>query len=258
MQIGAGGAKHGAPVSQVRRALPYPASAVLPSRWDLGASHAAASPLQGRLPGLWDMPQFGSASVCSLVDDRPLLRGCLVARPGHLILSLDYSAIELRLLAWLSGDERLLRIVGRAGADSTGAFRGVLGELGMPALGRTMAKQAAKTIVYGVVYGMGARSLGKRLGLSDTAAKHVLSTFLGVFKGVGALRKSAWRGALACGGAVTTAGGRRRMVADTGRYAMRGSSGQGRRRALSTLVQGTAADVLQRALLGLWSRIASA
>jgi len=245
--------------------LPYPLDAVYPDRPRGGILHAGPggeSMLAPRLPGVLDLPQFGCTRPWAVIQDASLLRGCIRARAGCSILSCDYSAIELRLLAWLSGDTKLRDILRTAGRDSAVAFEGVMRALGLPHLGRD--KRTAKLLVYGVVYGMGARTLGKQLGLSIAASRLVLATFLRVFPGVKELCVSAWKGALACGGTVSTLGGRRRMVVDrtehggSYRYAggrgenegvhrgrkRGGSSLRGRRQALSTLVQGSAADVL--------------
>jgi len=106
----------------------------------------------------------------------------VVASADRLILAADYSQLELRILAHLSGDSRLLSAL-NGGAD---VFRSVAASLHSTSTDAVTddQRQAAKQICYGIVYGIGAKSLGEQLGVVEEEALAFVSEFKSTYSGV--------------------------------------------------------------------------
>jgi DNA polymerase-1 len=173
------------------------------------------------------------------------IRHGFVARPGHLLLSADYSQIELRLLAHLSGDQALLEVY-RNGLDihaqTASRVHGV-----PPEEVSADQRRFAKVINFGVVYGMGAHALSGQLGISHAQAKTFIEGYFAAYP-----RVKPWMDEMLDEarktGFVQTVLGRKRWVRglnDKNR-AFRESS---ERMAVNTPVQGSAADLVKLAML---------
>ena len=110
------------------------------------------------------------------------VREAFVAPAGSLIVSADYSQIELRIMAHISGDEALLRAF-TAGED---VHRATAAEVFGVELAQVSADQrrSAKVINFGLIYGMGAYGLAKSLGIDNTAAKNYIQRYFERFAGV--------------------------------------------------------------------------
>jgi DNA polymerase-1 len=173
------------------------------------------------------------------------IREAFVAPPGHRILSADYSQIELRIMAHLSGDENLLAAF-RSGED---VHRRTAAEVfGIP--GSEVAaeqRRYAKTINFGLIYGMSAFGLASQLGIERSAAQQYMDRYFMRYPGVKAYmdqtRKSAREK-----GYVETVFGRRLYMID-----IRASNNQRRqgaeRAAINAPMQGTAADLIKLAMI---------
>ncbi len=110
------------------------------------------------------------------------IREAFVARPGCVIASADYSQIELRIMAHISGDENLLR----AFHEGMDVHRATAGEVfGVPP-GEVSSEQRryAKVINFGLIYGMSAFGLARNLGIDNTAAKNYIERYFARYPGV--------------------------------------------------------------------------
>jgi len=175
------------------------------------------------------------------------IRAAFVAPPGHVILSADYSQIELRILAHLSNDPELIDAFS-TGADvhaRTAAL--VFGK----AQGDVTAdeRRAAKTINFGVIYGMGDSALGKQLGVPREQAARFIAAYFERYAGVARFMEKTVEAARQ-GEAVRTLLGRRRFLPNL-HSANRGLRFEAERVARNTPIQGTAADVLKLAMVKL-------
>ena len=173
------------------------------------------------------------------------IRQAFVPEPGWVMLAADYSQIELRIMAHLSGDEGLLR------AFATGAdvHRATAAEVFGVALNEVSADQrrSAKAINFGLIYGMSAFGLAQQLGIERGAAKSYVDRYFARYPGVKAYMEDTRRQA-AERGYVETVFGRRLYLSD-----IRARNAQLRqaaeRAAINAPMQGTAADIIKRAML---------
>ena len=173
------------------------------------------------------------------------IRQAFVPEPGRVMLAADYSQIELRIMAHLSGDEGLLRAFA-AGAD---VHRATAAEVFGAALEEVTADQrrSAKAINFGLIYGMSAFGLAQQLGIERGAAKAYVDRYFARYPGVKAYMDDT-RHHAAERGYVETVFGRRLYLPD-----IRARNAQLRqaaeRAAINAPMQGTAADIIKRAML---------
>ncbi|MGN0975864.1 MAG: DNA polymerase, partial [Gemmiger sp.] len=179
------------------------------------------------------------------------LRGYFTAAPGKLLVDADYSQIELRILAHITGDEAMQHAF-LSGADihrSTAAkIYGIPEEDVTPAL-----RTGAKAINFGIMYGKGAFSLSKDLGISVKEADRFLKTYLDTFPKVDGYMQRCISDAKEKG-YVETLFGRRRPLPElaSSNFQIRAS---GERMARNTPIQGTAADIIKLAMVHVWKRL---
>ncbi|NXR09337.1 DPOLQ polymerase, partial [Semnornis frantzii] len=102
--------------------------------------------------------------------------------PGGLILAADYSQLELRILAHLSCDCRLIQAL-NAGTD---VFKSIAAEWKMidPEAVGDGTRQQAKQICYGIIYGIGAKSLGEQMGIDENEAASYIESFKSRYTGL--------------------------------------------------------------------------
>ena len=179
------------------------------------------------------------------------LRGFFVAKPGCILLDADYSQIELRILAHISGDAAMQEIF-RTGGDihrSTAArIYGMPPEMITPRL-----RSSAKAVNFGIVYGIGAYSLSRDIGVTVKEAEAFIQSYLDSFPGV----RQYMDDTIAFGkehGYVATLFGRRRALPEltSSNFNVRAL---GERMAMNTPIQGTAADVIKLAMVRVWQRL---
>jgi DNA polymerase-1 len=175
------------------------------------------------------------------------IRRAFVAPPGHLIVSADYSQIELRVLAHLSQDPVLVDTF-RKGQDVH--VRTAMEIFGVAADGVTEEmRRRSKTVNFGVIYGMGESALAKRLGISRAEAARFIDAYFVRYRGVHAFMEKTMADARRSE-VVHTLFGRRRNVADL-RNTDRVRRSYAERIAQNTPIQGTAADLLKMAMVRL-------
>jgi DNA polymerase-1 len=173
------------------------------------------------------------------------IRQAFVAPEGSLILASDYSQIELRIMAHLSGDEGLLN----AFRDEVDVHQSTAGEVfGIPydQVGSD-ERRAAKAINFGLMYGMSAYGLGRQLKIGRAEAQEYMDTYFSRYPGVQSFMESI-RQQARDQGYVETLFGRRLYLNE-----INASNGQRRqaaeRAAINAPMQGTAADIIKRAMI---------
>ncbi len=179
------------------------------------------------------------------------IRQAFVAPPGCRLLAADYSQIELRIMAHLSGDEGLLRAFA-AGEDIHRATAAeVFGVVPEAVSGEQ--RRSAKAINFGLIYGMSAFGLARQLGIGRGEAQDYVDRYFARYPGVKAYM-DATRAAARERGYVETVFGRRLYLPD-----IRAGNLQRRqyaeRTAINAPMQGTAADIIKRAMVRLDARI---
>jgi DNA polymerase I len=173
------------------------------------------------------------------------IRQAFIAAPGHSLLAADYSQIELRIMAHLSGDEGLLR----AFAEDRDIHQATAAEVfGVP-LEQVSSTQrrSAKAINFGLIYGMSAFGLARQLGVARAAAQSFVDLYFARYPGVRrymeATREQARRD-----GYVETVFGRRLFLPDI-RSRNRAIQQYAERSAINAPMQGSAADIIKRAMI---------
>ncbi|HET9823618.1 MAG TPA: DNA polymerase I [Burkholderiaceae bacterium] len=214
---------------------------VNPATGRVHTSYAQAVAVTGRLSS--NEPNLQNIPVRTPEGRR--IREAFVAPPGHVIASADYSQIELRIMAHISGDEGLTR----AFAEGLDVHRATASEVfGVPLEGVSAEQRRyAKTINFGLIYGMGAFGLAQSLGIEQKAAKDYIERYFARFAGVKRYMDDT-RARAAEQGYVETFFGRRIVLPE-----IRGGSGPRRaaaeRQAINAPMQGTAADLIKLAMI---------
>jgi DNA polymerase I len=174
------------------------------------------------------------------------IRGCFVAAPGHVLLSADYSQVELRILAHIAGEPVLEEIFVRGEDVHTATASQVFGR--SPEELTPMDRSKAKMINYGIVYGLSDFGLADRLNIAREEAKAFIDAYLERFARVAEFMRATIEQATEQGH-VTTLFGRRRQVPELKARNWQVRS-LGERLAVNTVIQGTAADVMKLAMIG--------
>jgi len=179
------------------------------------------------------------------------IREAFVPEDGYLILSADYSQIELRLLAHFSGDESL-RDAFRAGSDihnrTASEIFGVSEDLVSPEM-----RRLSKSINFGIIYGISSFGLAKQLGTSISIAKTYMDEYFKRYSRVKEFMEKSIKEAQNKGYASTILG-RRRSIPELG-SSDRTMRGFGERTALNTPIQGSAADIIEVAMINIHDRL---
>ena len=175
------------------------------------------------------------------------IRRAFVAAPGTRLLSADYSQVELRLMAQLSGDAALIEAF-RSGEDVHRRTAALVFGVAPGAVTAGMRAQA-KTINFGIIYGMGAPRLARQIGIPQKEAAAFIEQYFKVFAGVRAWLDKTREQALR-EGLVTTLTGRRRVMVGLDSADPRELAGA-MNAAVNTPLQGTAADLIKIAMVRL-------
>ena len=173
------------------------------------------------------------------------IRAAFIAPAGHKIVSADYSQIELRIMAHLSGDAGLLD----AFAKGEDVHRATAGEIfGVTPIEVTSEQRRyAKVINFGLIYGMSAHGLAKNLGIERAAAASYIDRYFARYPGVAAYMERT-RSAAKTHGYVETVFGRRLYLPDI-RAQQVGRRQGAERAAINAPMQGTAADLIKKAMI---------
>jgi DNA polymerase-1 len=173
------------------------------------------------------------------------VREAFIAPKGHSILSADYSQIELRIMAHISGDPSLLK----AFAEGMDVHRATASEVFGTAPGEVTSEQRryAKTINFGLIYGMGAFGLAQSLGIERSAAATYIERYFERFAGVKRYMDETKVSAREKGYVETLFGRRVYLPEINGGNGPRKSGAE--RQAINAPMQGTAADLIKLAMI---------
>ena len=209
----------------------------------LNQTVAATGRLSSTDPNLQNIPVKGEYGL--------RIREAFVAAPGCTLLCADYSQIEPRILAHLSRDERLVKVFEREEDIHMATAVEIFGK---PAdqITREM-RRAAKTVVFGILYGISPFGLSSTLGVSQQEAKRYIDAYFERYAGVKAFIDKTIEEAKQRG-YVTTILGRRRPIPELA------SSEQvqrsfGERMAVNSPIQGSAADLIKVAMIAVSRRL---
>jgi DNA polymerase-1 len=213
------------------------------------------SPRSGRVHTIFNQAMAATGRLSSMepnLQNIPIrteigrqLRTAFVAEPGHVLVSVDYSQIELRVLAHLSGDAVLTQAF-LDGADVHVRTAAALFEVQPERVTRAQRSQA-KAVNYGVAYGMGPVRLARDMKVARKLASQFISDYFERQPGVHDYVERTLELAREKG-EVRTLLGRRRLVPDV-ESSSRGVRSQAERAARATPVQGSAADLIKLAML---------
>ncbi len=204
-------------------------------------NYAQAAVVTGRLsssdPNLQNIPVR--------TEEGRRVRKAFIAESGYHLMSADYSQIELRVMAHISGDENLQK----AFAEGKDIHRATAAEVFGVELDAVSSEQrrAAKAINFGLIYGMGAFGLAANLGISRDAAQNYIARYFTRYPGVAAYMETT-RAKANDDGYVETVFGRRLWLPE-----IQGAKGPRRaaaeRAAINAPMQGTAADLIKKAMV---------
>ena len=173
------------------------------------------------------------------------IRRAFIAEPGHVLISADYSQIELRVLAHLSGDETLISAFERGDDIHDQTAVKVFGE--NSGLDPHELRRRAKIVNYALLYGKTAFTLAKDIGVPQAAAQQFIDAYFAGFPRVRGFIERTLEDARASGVVKTMFGRRRPMPEITSRNAQIRMGAE--RMAVNMPIQGTAADILKRAMI---------
>src|SRR5690348_13776910 len=175
------------------------------------------------------------------------IRQAFIAPPGWKVVAADYSQIELRIMAHLSGDETLIRAF-KEGAD---VHRATAAEVFGVAPDQVDANQrrAAKVVNFGLMYGMSAHGLSRALGIGRLEAGEYIARYFERFPGVRAFMDNTREQAQRDGYVETLFG--RRLYLESLRSRNAAQRAGAERAAINAPMQGTAADIIKRAMIAI-------
>ncbi|MDE6049634.1 MAG: DNA polymerase I [Paramuribaculum sp.] len=187
-------------------------------------------------------------------DDGREIRRAFVADPGDLLMSADYSQIELRLMAVMSGDKDMIDAF-LSGEDIHRATAAKIYHESLQDVTDTQRRNA-KTANFGIIYGISAFGLSERLGIPRAEAKTLIDGYFRTYPGVKEYMNRSVEQAKQQG-YVTTVKGRKRMLPDIN---SRSSvvRGYAERNAINAPLQGSAADIIKLAMVEIDRHIAEA
>ncbi|MBI5167112.1 MAG: DNA polymerase I [candidate division NC10 bacterium] len=179
------------------------------------------------------------------------IREAFVAEKGWLLLSADYSQIELRLLAQFSQDEALIQAF-RQGEDIHARTAAEIFAITPEAVNPEMRRRA-KAVNFGIIYGMSPFGLASDLGITQEEAKGYIDRYFAHYQGVKAYIERVISEARQAG-YVTTVLGRRRYIPEL-HSTDHNLRGFGERTAINTPIQGSAADLIKVAMIQIYRRL---
>ncbi len=206
---------------------------------------AATGRLSSSNPNLQNIPIRGE-------EGREIRKG-FIAEDACFLLSADYSQVELRLFAHYSQDRALMEAFRREEDIHSLTASEILG---VPKSEVTQdMRRIAKAINFGIIYGMGPRKLSDELGIDQKTAKEYIDSYYKRYEGVTRYRESMAKVALE-DGYVTTLFNRRRYLPEI-RSENNRVRAEAERIAINTPIQGTAADLIKKAMINIHRRLGS-
>jgi DNA polymerase I len=181
-------------------------------------------------------------------------RAFVVRDPGFVLLAADYSQIELRIVAHLSRDEKLLEAFG-SNQDIHASTASLVFNVPVAAVTSDM-RRLAKTVNFGIIYGLSAFGLAPRAGVSQAEARAFIDSYNATYSGLYAYMESIKAEATERG-FVSTMLNRRRYLPEV-HSPLRGVREEALRQAINMPIQGTAADMIKLAMIRVAERIPNA
>lgn len=179
-------------------------------------------------------------------------RRFFVAKEGYVLVDADYSQIELRILAHMSDDKTMIEAF-RSGEDIHTVTASQVFDQPIEWVTPEM-RRSAKAVNFGIVYGIGAFSLSKDINVSVAQADEYIKAYLTKYSGVDAYMKKTVEDGKK-NGYVSTMWGRRRYIPELS-ASNKNVQALGKRMAMNTPVQGTAADIIKLAMIKVYKRLA--
>lgn len=179
------------------------------------------------------------------------MRRFFVAKEGYVLIDADYSQIELRILAHLAADERMIAAF-NGGADIHAITASEVFGVPLELVTHEM-RTRAKAINFGIVYGIGAFSLSQDIGVTVAQASDYIKNYLETYSGVDRFMKETVETAKQ-DGYVTTMFGRRRFLEELKSH-NKNIRNFGERAAMNAPIQGTAADIIKIAMVRVYRRL---
>ena len=183
-------------------------------------------------------------------DDGKEIRKCFIPEDGCLFFSADYSQIELRIMAHLSGDENMMEAF-REGHDIHRATAAKIWHEDIDKVTDAQRKKA-KQANFGIIYGITTYGLAQRMGISNSEARELIQDYFHTFPKVKAYMEQAKETARAKGYAETLFHRRRYLPDINSRNAT--VRGFAERNAINAPIQGTEADIIKVAMVRIWKR----
>ncbi|MCL2480069.1 MAG: DNA polymerase I, partial [Treponema sp.] len=205
----------------------------------------ATGRLSSREPNLQNIP--------IRAEEGRRIREAFIAGPGCLLISADYSQIELVVLAHLSQDENLIASF-REGTDVHARTASLIFGIGEKEVNGNQ-RRIAKTINFGVMYGMSAFRLANELGISRTEAGNFITAYFNTYSGVRRFIEELINKTEKTGYASTILG--RRRYIPTINSPNKTEKAAAERIAVNTPIQGSAADIVKTAMLNLDKRLSA-
>lgn len=213
---------------------------------DFNQAATATGRLSSSNPNLQNIPVRSE-------EGREIRRAFIPSQEGWVLLVADYSQIELRILAHITGDERLVDAF-RKGLDIHSATASLIFDVPLDQVTPDMRRRA-KTINFGIIYGMGAHRLSQELKISFNEARQFIESYFKTYPGIQSYLERTVKDALEKG-YVTTLLGRRRYIPEL-RSAKQVTAEYGKRLAVNTPVQGSAADIIKLAMIRIYDYLKS-
>jgi len=204
----------------------------------------ATGRLSSSRPNLQNIPIRGEAAG--------RIRETFVAEEGFTFLSADYSQIELRIMAHMSGDPILIESFRKGEDIHSRTASEVFGV--MPGLVTDEMRRRAKAINFGIIYGMGPYGLSAELGISMKEATEYIGRYFERYRLVKEFMDRTVQEA-AERGETRTLFGRRRFIPEL-KSTLEATQRLGARLAINTPIQGSAADMIKAAMIRIWARLA--
>ena len=183
-------------------------------------------------------------------DDGKEIRKCFIPEPGCRFFSADYSQIELRIMAHLSGDENMIEAF-REGFDIHRATAAKIWKENIADVTDQQRKKA-KQANFGIIYGITTYGLAQRMGIGNAEARQLIDDYFRTFPKVHAYMEQAKQEAREKGYAETMFGRRRYLPDITSRNAT--VRGFAERNAINAPIQGSEADIIKIAMIRIWRR----